>query len=159
MDILDILINLIQFLWDIAKLLIPIMIIIEIFKDTKLIDKISRLLRPVTRFFTLSDRSGVSLLFGVFFGVTVGAGAVMQSIKDYDVDKRSIFLIGMFISLCHAILEDSIILGAAGANILHLMLARFIGAIILTTILSRFIKEPTDTSKINEASETINIAK
>lgn len=89
--VIDLLINLLSFLWNIAKLLIPIMVIIEIFKDTKLIDKITSIFRPVTNFFTLSEKAGVALLFGMFFGLTIGAGAILQSVKDYDVDKRSVF--------------------------------------------------------------------
>jgi hypothetical protein len=142
---IELIINLLKFIWDIGKFLIPIMIIIEIFKDTKLIDKISNLFNPVSEFFTLSKTSGVSLLFGLFFGLTIGAGAIIQSVKDYNVDKRSVFLISMFLSTCHAVFEDSFIMGAVGANILHLLIARFISAILTTFILSRAIKkEPND---------------
>lgn len=143
--ILDLLINLLGFLWSIAKVLIPIMIVIEIFKDTKLIDKISDYFNPVSKFFTLSKTSGISLLFGMFFGLTIGAGAILQSIKDYDVDKRSIFLISMFLSPCHAIFEDTFIMWSVGANIIPLLVARLGSAIIVTFILSRLIKkEPGD---------------
>ena len=148
---IELIINLLKFIWDIGKFLIPIMIIIEIFKDTKLIDKISNLFNPVSEFFTLSKTSGVSLLFGLFFGLTIGAGAIIQSVKDYNVDKRSVFLISMFLSTCHAVFEDSFIMGAVGANILHLLIARFISAILTTFILSRAIKkEPIDVININE---------
>lgn len=139
----DILINLASFIWGIAKALIPIMIIIEIFKDTKLIDKLSNFIKPVTKLFTISENSGVSLMFGMFFGLTIGAGAIIQSVKDYDIDKRSIFLVTMFLSLCHAIFEDSMIMGAAGANIIVLLLARALSALIITLILSRLIKKPS----------------
>ena len=143
--IIELLVDLLKFIWDIGKFLIPIMIIIEIFKDTKLIDKISNFFSPVSKFFTLSQTAGISLLFGIFFGLTIGAGAIIQSVKDYNVDKRSVFLISMFLSTCHAIFEDSIIMGAVGANIAHLLIARFISAILTTFILSRAIKkEPND---------------
>ena len=146
--VMEIVINLLIFIWDIGKFLIPIMIIIEIFKDTKLIDKISDFFNPVSEFFTLSKTSGVSLLFGLFFGLTIGAGAIIQSVKDYNVDKRSVFLIIMFLSTCHAVFEDTFIMGAVGANILHLLTARFISAILTTYILSRAIKkEPIDAVK------------
>ena len=146
--IMEIVINLLKFIWDIGKFLIPIMIVIEIFKDTKLIDKISNLFNPVSEFFTLSKTSGVSLLFGLFFGLTIGAGAIIQSVKDYNVDKRSVFLISMFLSTCHAIFEDTFIMAAVGANIFHLLTARFISAILTTYILSRAIKkEPIDAIK------------
>ena len=139
--ILEILIDLLVFIWDIGKLLIPIMIVIEIFKDTKLIDKISNLFYPVSKFFTLSKSAGVSLLFGVFFGLTIGAGAIIQSVKDYNVDKRSVFLISMFLSPCHAIFEDSFIMAAVGASVIHLLPARIISAVLVTFTLSRVIKK------------------
>ncbi|HHZ01102.1 MAG TPA: nucleoside recognition domain-containing protein [Sedimentibacter sp.] len=139
--ILEILIDLMSFLWSIARLLVPIMVLIEIFKDTKLIDKISDYFSPVSKFFTLSKTSGISLLLGLFFGLTIGAGAILQSVKDYKVDKRSIFLIIMFLSPCHAILEDAIIMGAAGANLIPLLIARFLVATFVTFAFSRLVKE------------------
>jgi len=95
--ILDTGIDLLVFLWSIARILMPVMIIIEIFKDSHLIDKISNYFNPVSKFFTISRTAGISLLFGMFLGITIGAGAILQSIKDYNVDKRSVFLISMFI--------------------------------------------------------------
>jgi spore maturation protein SpmB len=147
--ILNILNNLIAFIWSIAKVLIPIMIIIEIFKDTKLIDKLSDAIKPVSKFFTISEKSGVSLLFGIVFGLTIGAGAVIQSVKDYNIDKRSVLLITMFLSMCHAVIEDSMLFGAAGANVIALILARLISAVFITFVLSRLVKkEATENESI-----------
>lgn len=149
MDIItELILNLISFIWNIAKVLIPIMVVIEIFKDTKLIDKLSRAIRPISNFFTISEKSGVSLLFGMAFGLTIGAGAIIQSVKDYDLDKRSVFLVTMFLSVCHAVFEDSMIFASVGANIAALLGARFISAIFITLILSRFIKK--DAFEINK---------
>lgn len=151
MDIvLNILTNLLSFIWSIAKVLIPIMIVIEVFKDSKLIDKMSNIIKPFSRFLTISEMSGVSLLFGVVFGLTIGAGAVIQSVKDYNIDKRSVFLITMFLSMCHAIIEDSIIFGAAGANIIILLATRIIAAVSITFILSRVIKKDELESDISK---------
>lgn len=139
--ILNILTNLTSFVWSIARLLIPIMIVIEIFKDTKLIDKLSDAIKPISRFLTISDKSGVSLVFGIFFGLTIGAGAVIQSVKDYNIDKRSVFLVTMFLSMFHAVIEDSAIFGAVGANVVAILVARIISAVFITLILSRFVKK------------------
>ena len=142
---MDVLINLLSFLWNIARVLVPIMIVIEIFKDTKLIDKISDFLYPVTKFFTLSKPAGISLLFGMFFGLTIGAGAIIQSVKDYNVDKRSVFLLSIFLSPCHAVFEDAFIMTAAGASLLPLLIARFGSTIIAIFILKKKKKkEPID---------------
>lgn len=146
--IFNIMINLVSFIWDIAKVLIPLMIVIEIFKDTKFIDKLSSVIKPLTNFFTISEKSGISLVFGIIFGLTIGAGAVIQSVKDYNIDKRSVFLVTMFLSMCHAIFEDSMIFGAAGANVFAVLGARIISAFLITLILSRFIKKDVTENKI-----------
>jgi len=41
----------------------------------------------------------------------------------------------------HAVIEDSMLFGAAGANIFIVLAARIISAVMITLILSRFIKE------------------
>lgn len=145
--ILNIFTGLASFIWGIARLLIPIMIIIEIFKDTKLIDKLSHAINPFSRFLTISEKSGVSLLFGVVFGLTIGAGAVIQSVKDYGIDKRSVFLVTMFLSMCHAIIEDTVLFGATGANVIAVLGARVISAVCITLISSRFVKKEELESK------------
>lgn len=146
--IVDIAGNLASFIWGIAKVLVPLMIVIEILKDTKFINKLSESIKPVTKFFTISENSGISLLFGVVFGLTIGAGAVIQSVEDYNIDKRSVFLVTMFLSMCHAVVEDSILFGSVGANIFIMLIARIISAVSITFILSRFIKEVPQADKI-----------
>lgn len=142
MDIvLNIITDLTSFIWSIAKILIPIMIVIEIFKDTKLIDKLSDAFKPISRFLTISEKSGISLVFGIIFGLTIGAGAIIQSVKDYDIDKRSIFLVTMFLSMFHAVIEDTVIYSAVGANIFVILIARIIAAVSITLILSSFVKK------------------
>ncbi|MDD2495720.1 MAG: nucleoside recognition domain-containing protein [Tissierellia bacterium] len=142
MDIvLNIITDLASFIWSIAKILIPIMIVIEIFKDTKLIDKLSDAFKPISRFLTISEKSGISLVFGIIFGLTIGAGAIIQSVKDYDIDKRSIFLVTMFLSMFHAVIEDTVIYSAVGANIFVILIARIIAAVSITLILSSFVKK------------------
>jgi hypothetical protein len=138
--IITLLTNLVSFIWSIAKLLIPIMIVIEIFKDLQIIDKMANAIKPVSKFLTISEKSGVSLIFGIVFGLTIGAGAVIQSVKDYNIDKRSVFLVTMFLSMAHAIIEDTVLFGAAGANVIVILLARFIAAFCITLIMSKIVK-------------------
>jgi len=138
---MNLLINLLSFTWSITKVIIPLMIIMEIFKDLKLIEKISKRIKPTTDFFTIDESSGISLIIGVVFGLLFGAGAMIQSAKDNNVDKRSIFLTCMFLSLCHAVIEDTFIFGAIGANYLMVLGTRIIAAVLTTFVFSKLIKE------------------
>lgn len=153
--ILDISINLLKFIWGLAKVIIPLMIIMEIFKDLKIIDKMSKFFKPVTKFFSMSENSAISLLIGMVFGLLFGAGAIISSAKEYNLDKRSIFLICMFLSLCHAVIEDTLVFAAIGANLFAIITARLIAAILATYIFSKILKPNSlnafEYSKINDS--------
>ncbi|MDF2678363.1 MAG: nucleoside recognition domain protein [Bacillota bacterium] len=161
--ILDIFISLLLFIWDMAKIIIPIMIIIEVFKDIKLIDKISKLLKPFTKFFNIHENSSISLVIGIVFGLLIGAGTIINSAKQYNLDKRSIFLICMFLSLCHAVIEDTLIFAAVGANLYMVLGSRILAAVLTTFVLSKLIKPNTkdilnnenviDIFEVNESNE------
>lgn len=139
--IVELFTNLLSFMWSITKVIIPLMIIMEIFKDLKLIDKISNFIKPATNFFTISEKSGISLIIGTVFGLLFGAGAIIQSTQEHDIDKRSIFLVCMFLSLCHAVIEDTFIFGSIGGNYVVILGSRIIAAVFTTFVFSRLIKE------------------
>ena len=147
--IIDLSIDLLSFVWNITKVIIPLMLVMEIFKDLKIIDKISKIIKPATNFLTINEKSGISLIIGIIFGLLFGAGAIIQSTKEHDVDKRSVFLICMFLSLCHAVIEDTLLFGAIGANFAHILGSRIIAAVFTTFVLSRLIKQDIkDPSKL-----------
>jgi len=43
--------------------------------------------------------------------------------------------------MCHAVIEDSMLFGAAGANVIALISARVISAVFITFVLSRLVKK------------------
>jgi len=147
--IINLFMNLLSFTWSITKVIIPLMLVMEIFKDLKIIEKISKKIKPATDLFTLNENSGISLVIGIVFGLLFGAGAIIQSTKEHDIDKRSVFLICMFLSLCHAVIEDTFVFGAIGANYVVVLGSRIFAAVLTTFVLSRLIKEKNiNTSKL-----------
>jgi hypothetical protein len=155
--IINLIKDLLMFTWDIAVFLIPIMVVIEIFKDLKITDKIAGFIKPATNFLSISEKSGISLVIGIFFGLTYGAGAMIQSAKDYNLDKRSIFIICIFLSLCHAIVEDTVLFSAIGANLSVIIFSRIVTAILVTIVFSK-LKKQTNINEINteEIAEEID---
>lgn len=139
--IIELFMNLLSFLWSITKVIIPLMIVMEIFKDLKIIDKISDTIKPVTKFFTMDEKSAVSILVGLMFGLLFGAGTIIQSTQEHSIDKRSIFLICMFLSLCHALIEDTFIFGTIGASYGAIVISRVLAAVLTTVVLSKTIKD------------------
>jgi hypothetical protein len=82
--------------------------------------------------FGITGKGFVPLITGIVIGLTYGAGVIIHSIRSSKVDKKEAFLILLFISICHAIIEDTLIFVVIGANGFVLVGARFLLAIIFT---------------------------
>lgn len=136
--IFDSLIGSILSVLNIAKIIFPLMIGIEILKDLKIIDKVSKLTKPLTNFFTLDEKTNVPIAIGLILGLFFGAGVIIQSVKEDSLDKRDIMLICIFLSLCHAVFEDTIIFTAIGAKLIPILVARLIAAFGITYAISKY---------------------
>ncbi|ABW19382.1 nucleoside recognition domain protein [Alkaliphilus oremlandii OhILAs] len=124
-------------IYSIAKIVIPLMILLQIAKDYKFLDKISKAFEFLTKFFHMSKESTLPLLVGIIFGISYGAGVILQAAKEGNLSKKDTFLISTFLVICHAIVEDTLIFVAVGANGYLLFGIRILAAIIITYILAK----------------------
>jgi hypothetical protein len=86
-------------------------------------------------FLGITGNGLVPLITGIIIGLTYGAGVIIYSIRTSNVKKKEAFLILLFLSICHAIIEDTLIFVVLGANGFVLIGVRFALAIILTYLL------------------------
>lgn len=142
--------------YSIAIIVFPIMIGLQILKDFKVLDKIANMFRFVTKLFNISVDAVFPLLVGVIFGISYGAGVIIQSSKEGDISYRDLFLISVFLITCHAVIEDTLIFVAVGANGYFLLGVRLISAILLTYVLSKRKIEDGENSIQKEECIVIN---
>ena len=124
----------------IAVIVFPLMVILQIAKDYKLLDKISGFFKFLTKFFGMSEDSTLPLLVGIIFGIVYGAGIIIQSSKEGNLSRKDMFLISIFLIICHAIIEDTLYFVAVSANGYVLFALRIFAATIITLLLSKRIK-------------------
>ena len=124
----------------IAIIVLPLMVILQIAKDYKVLDRISKFFKFLTKFFGMSEDSTLPLLVGITFGIVYGAGVIIQSSKEGNISRKDMFLISVFLVVCHAIIEDTLIFVAVGANGYILSSLRIFAATIITLLLSRRMK-------------------
>lgn len=127
-------------IYTVAIIVLPLMVILQIAKDYKFLDKISGFFKFLTRFFGMSEDSTLPLLVGIIFGIVYGAGVIIQSSKEGNLSKKDMFLISVFLIVCHAIIEDTLIFVAVGANGYVLSGSRILAAIFITLVLSGWLK-------------------
>ncbi len=136
MEIISLLINtIINSLTSIARIaliLIPILVIIEIARYYQVIEKTTDKVKGALRFLTLPKEAAFPMLAGIFFGIVFGAALIIEYSREGYLNKRDLLLIGIFLSICHSAVEDTLIFAVFGANPLVLLTTRIILAVLIT---------------------------
>jgi hypothetical protein len=122
-------------------IILPLSIFYEFLKGRD-----SKLAKRRFAFLGISGSGFIPLVTGIIIGLTYGAGVIIHSIRTSNVGKKEAFLILLFLSICHAIIEDTLIFVVIGANGFILIAFRFVLAIILTYAIyrSKIFKTPED---------------
>lgn len=131
-----------------AKVIIPIMVLIELLTVFKVMEKITNFLKPAASFLGISKNAVFPMVVGILAGVTFGAGTLLDAAREYKLPKRDIFLLGVFFASFHGAIETTFIFAAVGANVWLIFFPRLIFAFVSIIIASRIIKNNKNFDKI-----------
>ncbi|WP_349408582.1 nucleoside recognition domain-containing protein [Pseudalkalibacillus sp. SCS-8] len=121
---------------QLAAIVIPLMIFIQIMKDLNWLTVFSRWMSPITRSLGMKSNTSTTLAAGIVFGLAYGAGVMMQAVKEDGVEKKDLYLAFIFLVSCHAVIEDTLIFIPLGIPVWPLLVIRLIVAILLTMIVA-----------------------
>jgi hypothetical protein len=122
---------------SLALIVIPLMVGIQLLKDINILPYLAKSLSPVTRMIGVSQKTGVTLMAGLVFGIAYGAGVIIQAAKEDQLSKKDIYLVSIFLVACHAVIEDTLLFIPLGINVLPLLLLRVFMALLITTITAK----------------------
>lgn len=120
--------------YSIALIVFPLLVALEVAKDLEVLNWLSRIFRPVSRLFKISDEAALPLMAGLIFGISYGAGAIIQSAKEGKMTRRDMMAVNMFLVICHSIFEDTLLFVAIGANGWMILLFRLLAAVLITMV-------------------------
>jgi len=122
-----------------ALLLVPVIVLIEITRYYKTIEKITGRVKKPLQFLSLPQEAALPLLGGMFFGIVFGSALIIDYAREGLLNKRDFILIGIFLSISHSVVEDTFIFAVFGANPLVLLGTRMLLAVIITRIAASLI--------------------
>jgi hypothetical protein len=124
---------------QIGLIVFPIMIVLRFAREAEILNKVSNYFEPLTKKIYLSKEATFPLIVGTVFGLTYGAGVIVQAAKEGRLTARDMLLINVFLGLNHAIFEDTVIFAAIGANPWWLLTTRLLLAILITYLVGRWL--------------------
>ena len=134
--------------WEIAQglgslmlkiflIVMPLIIALEWARSRPWFDRVIASMQPVFRPVGFKPQSLFPLLTGVVFGIAYGAGILIPQARSGDLDRKQVFLIGAFLCVCHAIIEDTLLFVALGGNLWVIFITRFVVAFIVVYALAQ----------------------
>jgi hypothetical protein len=123
---------------QLAIIVIPLMIGIQLLKDLKWLDVFSKWMAPATKALGMKENTSTTLAAGLIFGLAYGAGVMIQAVKEDGVSRKDVTIAFIFLVACHAVIEDTLIFLPLGIPVLPLLLIRLGTAIVLTLAVAFF---------------------
>ncbi|WLR53311.1 nucleoside recognition domain-containing protein [Bacillus tianshenii] len=120
---------------QLAAIVIPLMVFIQIMKDLSWLDTFSRWVSPFTKMLGMKENTSTTLAAGLVFGLAYGAGVMIQAVKEDGVEKKDLYLAFIFLVACHAVVEDTLIFIPLGIPVWPLLVVRLVTAVLLTAVI------------------------
>lgn len=134
-------IGLIKLMALIFVIIVPLIIILELFRAYGVLEKLTKLISPLTGRLGFEKDSVFPLLAGIVFGISYGGGVLVGEAKKGRIVGNQAFLVALFLALCHAIFEDTLIFIAQGAIWWIVVLTRVVTAFVITALVAIWLKK------------------
>ncbi len=125
-------------------IIVPLMVVYEFLQSSKTFKKILDALHFLLKPLGFSKHASVSMLAGIFLGVTYGSGVLLAQSEKKILTKMDVLLTAVYLSMCHAVIEDTLVFVAVGGNGFYILGTRIIIATIVTFMFYRYFKGKLD---------------
>lgn len=113
--------------------------LLDMMERLDLTRRVTALLSPLLRLSGLDSRVAPVTTVGVLLGLTYGGALIVEAAKKHRLNARTRFLALTWLSLSHALIEDTILMAALGANIWFTLVGRLALTLLVVALLAKFI--------------------
>ncbi|MHB1393669.1 MAG: nucleoside recognition domain-containing protein [Clostridia bacterium] len=114
----------------ITIIIIPLLIAIECLKDMGWLEKISSRFQGFTKLLRLPGEAALGLIVAIFVGLLFGSGVIMKITNEVKMTRTQLNILFTFIGICHAVIEETMIFTAIGANGIIVLLGRILSSLV-----------------------------
>ena len=121
-------------------IVVPLMVLLEVFREFDLIEKITRPFKRPLGLLGFGEESIYPLLAGIIFGISYGGGVLIGESDSGRIKGNQKFLVALYLGLCHAVFEDTLIFVSLGANGVIVLSTRLIMATVVVGAVSAILR-------------------
>ncbi len=117
-----------------------VIIVMRILRTTGVLDFLEKMLEPVLPFFGMSKRAAPITVVGMLMGISYGGALIIRESTSGRLDSREVFFSLALMALCHAVIEDTLLMMALGAHWTGVFLGRVLFSLTVVYILAQLTK-------------------
>lgn len=138
---------------QLALVVFPLMMGIQLLKDWRWLDQFADWMVPLMRPLGMESRGSIIMAGGLLFGLAMGAGVIIEQAREKGFSKRDMTLMILFLAVCHAVVEDTLIFVPLGIDVLPLLLIRLGAAILMTLCIAWFWPSPQSRKLVHRSTQ------
>lgn len=128
----------------------------ELLKAIGVLDWINNRFSPVMSFMGIDTGLSLTCIVGLTMGISYGSGLIIKETREGNYTERNLFLVAVFMSLCHALIEDTLLMLSIGGKMIGIFWGRIFFAVVFTVFFNKFLpKEDKENIKDKEVKETV----
>ena len=103
---------------------VALLLLMDVLKALGFIDLLNKLLRPLLSLVGVDRQLAPVATTGVLLGVVYGGALMIDEVRASNYSKRAVFTAMLLVSLMHALIEDTLVVLAIGANLWIVLIGR-----------------------------------
>jgi hypothetical protein len=124
----------------IFAIILALLVLMKILQRLGAIALLTRLLRPLLTLLGISPSAAPIAIIGMVLGLSYGGGLILRESSKGHLTGRDVFLTLALMSLCHSLIEDTLLMVALGAHTSGVLWARMAFALLATFALAQGLK-------------------
>lgn len=125
----------------VVVVIFTLLLMMRILKLTGFLDFMSRALEPLLGALGISRTVIPMTVIGLTTGLLYGGALIIKESKMNQVPKLDIFYAMLLMGLCHALIEDSLLMIALGAQVFGVVVFRLGFSFLITYLIVRLVKK------------------
>ncbi|WP_432470589.1 hypothetical protein [Amphritea sp. HPY] len=102
------------------------------------------LLRPVLRLLGIGQQAASLTIIGVTLGLSFGGGLLIREAQSGHISPKDCFSALCLLSLCHSIIEDTLLVLTMGADLSGILWARLAFSLLFVAVMTRLLNYTSD---------------
>jgi spore maturation protein SpmB len=93
---------------------LAVLLMLDVFERTGFMALLKRILRPGFAPMGIGDEASTITVIGLILGISYGGGMIIREAERGTIPPRQILASVSFMSICHAVIEDTVLVGSLG---------------------------------------------